>query len=135
MSETRIIKKYPNRRLYDCHESRYITLQDIKVLVQNYQAFKVVHAKTNHDLTRVTLLQIIQEHEEKGDSVLTAKIMEHMIRFSGDPLQEMMSKFLEHSMVYFLEQQAFLRSPVQQTQQGTSKLDTMLKENIQRFKE
>ena len=125
MSDIRIIKKYPNRRLYDTAISSYITLNDVKELVLTYTAFKVVEAKTGDDLTRTTLLQIISEQEDKGNPIFTTEILQHIIRFYGDSMQAMMSRFLEHSMKMFIEQQAGLRSPINSIMGGANPVSIM----------
>ncbi len=112
MSDTRIIKKYPNRRLYDTQISTYITLQDIKELVMSYCDFKVIDAKTKEDLTRCTLMQLIAEEEANGNPILTADILQEFVRFYGDSMQAMMSRFLEHSVKLFMEKRAGLKSPL-----------------------
>ncbi|QGX40627.1 polyhydroxyalkanoate synthesis repressor PhaR [Permianibacter aggregans] len=101
MNDVRIIKKYPNRRLYDTAISSYITLHDIKELVMSYTPFKVVDAKTSDDLTRATLLQIISEEEEKGTPIFSTDILLHCIRMYGDSMQAMAGRFLEQSMKLF----------------------------------
>lgn len=112
MSETRVIKKYPNRRLYDTQISSYITLNDIKELVMSYSDFRVIDAKTSEDLTRCTLMQIIAEEETNGQPLLTAEILKEFVRFYGDSMQAMMSRFLEHSIKHFMERRAGLKSPL-----------------------
>ena len=112
MSEARVIKKYPNRRLYDTQISSYITLNDIKELVMSYSDFKVIDAKTGDDLTRCTLMQIITEEETSGQPLLTAEILKEFVRFYGDSMQAMMSRFLEHSIKHFMERRAGLKSPL-----------------------
>ncbi|MET1254507.1 polyhydroxyalkanoate synthesis repressor PhaR [Aliikangiella maris] len=112
MSEIRIIKKYPNRRLYDTQISSYITLNDVKELVMSYSDFKVIDAKSGEDLTRGTLMQIISEEETAGQPLLTAEILKEFVRFYGDSMQAMMSRFLEHSVKHFMEKRAGLKSPL-----------------------
>ena len=111
-SDLRIIKKYPNRRLYDTRISRYITLQDVKELVISFSEFKVIDAKTKEDLTRCTLMQLIAEEENNGNPILTADILKEFVRFYGDSMQAMMSRFLEHSVKLFMEKRAGLKSPL-----------------------
>ena len=77
----RVIKKYPNRRLYDTHTSSYITLAEIKQLVMDHKAFAVVDAKTSEDLTRSILLQIILEEEAGGSPMFTAPVLANISRF------------------------------------------------------
>lgn len=124
MSDERIIKKYPNRRLYDTAISSYITLNDVKDLVLSYTPFKVVDAKSGDDLTRATLLQIISEQEDKESPIFTSEILQNVIRFYGDSMQAMMSRFLEHSMKLFMEQQAGFKSPLN-TFLGTNPMTMM----------
>ena len=112
MSDTRVIKKYPNRRLYDTQISSYITLNDIKDLVMSYSDFKVIDAKSGEDLTRCTLMQIIAEEETSGQPLLTSEILKEFVRFYGDSMQAMMSRFLEHSIKHFMERRAGLKSPL-----------------------
>ena len=112
MSEIRVIKKYPNRRLYDTQISSYITLNDVKKLVMSYSDFKVIDAKSGEDLTRSTLMQIISEEETQGQPLLTAEILKEFVRFYGDSMQAMMSRFLEHSIKHFMERRAGLKSPL-----------------------
>lgn len=135
MSETRIIKKYPNRRLYDTKVSCYITLQDIKELVMSYTDFKVIDAKSKEDLTRCTLMQLIAEEETNGNPILTAEILKEFIHFYGDSMQAMMSRFLEHSVKLFMEKRAGLKSPLNSmlgTNQ-TSQMQNIAEQNIQSF--
>lgn len=109
MSELRVIKKYPNRRLYDTAISQYVTLDDIRELVMSNQAFQVIDAKTKTDITRSILLQIIVEKEEDGDPILSADFLSSIIRFYGDAMQGFMGNYLEKSLDTFLEQQELIR--------------------------
>ena len=109
MTEPRIIKKYPNRRLYDTAISSYITLEDVKRLVLEYEKFRVVDAKTKDDITRSILLQIISEEEEQGSPIFTTEVLAHIIRFYGDTLQGMMGTYLEKSLQSFVDQQHLVR--------------------------
>lgn len=108
-NEFRIVKKYPNRRLYDTAISSYITLEDVKQLVLEYEKFRVVDAKTNEDITRSILLQIISEEEAQGAPIFTAELLAHIIRFYGDTLQGMMGTYLERSLQCFVDQQHLVR--------------------------
>jgi len=110
--QTRIIKKYPNRRLYDTEVSRYITVADVRDLVMRGVEFKVVDANSNADITRPTLLQIIMEQEAGGEPLFTADILSKMIRFYGDSVQGVFSTYLEKSLELFVEQQAQLQRQV-----------------------
>ena len=106
---SRLIKKYPNRRLYDTRTSSYITLADVKELVLNNELFQVVDAKTSEDLTRSILLQIILEEEAGGAPMFTSDLLSHMIRFYGNAMQGMMGKYLESNIKAFTEMQAKLQ--------------------------
>ncbi len=106
MAQTlRIIKKYPNRRLYDTEISSYITLEEIRQLVLDGETFEVRDAKSGEDLTRAVLLQIISEREEKGQPMLSPQLLSQIIRFYGNSLQGFMGPYLERSLQVFLDQQ------------------------------
>ena len=105
----RVIKKYPNRRLYDTEISSYITIEDVRQLIVEGEDFEVRDAKSGEDLTRQVLLQIIAEHEQDGQPMLSTQLLSQIIRFYGDSLQGFMGNYLERSMQSFLEQQHQLR--------------------------
>lgn len=105
----RVIKKYPNRRLYDTEISSYITIEDVRQLIVDGEDFEVRDAKSGDDLTRQVLLQIIAEQEQDGDPVLSTQLLSQIIRFYGDSLQGYMGDYLEKSMQLFMEQQAQFR--------------------------
>jgi polyhydroxyalkanoate synthesis repressor PhaR len=109
MSAPRVIKKYPNRRLYDTEISSYITIEDVRQLIVEGEEFEVRDAKTGEDLTRQVLLQIIAEHEQDGEPMLSTQLLSQIIRFYGDSLQGFMGSYLERSMQVFLEQQQQFR--------------------------
>jgi polyhydroxyalkanoate synthesis repressor PhaR len=102
----RVIKKYPNRRLYDTDTSSYITLAEIKQLVMDNEPCAVVDAKTGEDLTRSILLQIILEEEANGTPMFTAPVLAHIIRFYGHAMQGLMGGYLEKNMQALMEMQA-----------------------------
>ena len=110
MAAIRIIKKYPNRRLYDTEISSYITIEDVRQLIVDGEDFEVRDAKTGDDLTRTVLLQIISEQEQDGEPVLSTQLLSQIIRFYGDSLQGFMGNYLERSMQLFMEQQQQFRS-------------------------
>jgi polyhydroxyalkanoate synthesis repressor PhaR len=112
VSETRIIKKYPNRRLYDTEISSYITLDDVRQLVLQHVDFSVQDAKSKKDITRSILLQIILEREEDGEPIFSEPVLQEIIRFYGDSLQGMMTSYLEKSLKLFVEQQDKWRGSV-----------------------
>lgn len=107
--DLRLIKKYPNRRLYDTSASSYITLADVKQLVLDQVEFRVVDAKTSEDLTRSILLQIILEEEAGGAPMFTSDLLAHMIRFYGNAMQGMLGKYLENNIKAFTDMQAKLQ--------------------------
>ncbi len=109
MAANRIIKKYPNRRLYDTEISSYITIEDVRQLIVDGEEFEVRDAKSGEDLTRSVLLQIIAEHESEGEPVLSTQLLSQIIRFYGDSLQGFMGNYLERSMQAFLDQQQQFR--------------------------
>lgn len=113
MSKQRLIKKYPNRRLYDTDISSYITLDDVRKLALSQVDFKIVDARSKENITRSILLQIIMEQEEDGEPIFTEEVLAQMIRFYGDSLQGAVSNFFEKSFRMFVEQQDALGSQVQ----------------------
>ena len=106
----RVIKKYPNRRLYDTEISSYITIEDVRQLIVDGEDFEVRDAKSGEDLTRQVLLQIISEQEQDGEPILSTELLSQIIRFYGDSLQGFMGSYLERSMHSFLEQQQQFRT-------------------------
>jgi len=110
--QIRLIKKYPNRRLYDTQTSSYITLADVKELVLDHGCFQVVDAKTGEELTRNILLQIILEEEAGGAPMFTSDLLSQMIRFYGNAMQGMMGKYLESNIKSFTDMQAKLQEQV-----------------------
>ncbi len=112
MSEPRIIKKYPNRRLYDTVQSKYITLSDIRSLVLERIEFVVIDKKSQEDITRSILLQVIAEQEHGADPVMSRDFLAQVIRSYGGTLQGVLSSYLEQSMKLFSSQQRELREKV-----------------------
>ena len=107
--EIRLIKKYPNRRLYDTATSSYITLADVKQLVLDQVVFKVVDAKSEEDLTRAILLQIILEEESAGAPMFSSDMLSQIIRFYGNAMQGMMGSYLDKNIQTFVEIQRRLQ--------------------------
>jgi polyhydroxyalkanoate synthesis repressor PhaR len=99
----RILKKYPNRRLYDTQLSTYITLADVKAMVLTGEHFEVRDAKTGEDLTRSILLQIILEEETGGVPIFSAQMLAQIIRFYGHAMQGMMGSYLEKNLQTFTD--------------------------------
>lgn len=104
----RVLKKYPNRRLYDTRSSSYITLADVKKMVLAGEDFEVRDAKTGDDLTRAILLQIILEEETGGVPMFSAQALSQIIRFYGHAMQGMMGAYLEKNLQTFVDVQARL---------------------------
>jgi polyhydroxyalkanoate synthesis repressor PhaR len=109
VEQSRLIKKYPNRRLYDTRTSTYITLSDVKELVLKHEGFRVIDAKTGDDLTRSILLQIILEEEAGGAPMFTSDLLAQMIRFYGNAMQGMMGQYLENNVSAFAAMQQKLQ--------------------------
>ena len=104
----RVIKKYPNRRLYDTDTSTYITLSEVRQLVMDAEPFSVCDAKTGEDLTRSILLQIILEQEANGSPMFTAPVLSNIIRFYGHTMQGFMGGYLEKNMQTLMDIQTRL---------------------------
>ena len=136
MAQVRIIKKYPNRRLYDTEISSYITLEEVRQLVIDGEEFEVRDAKTGDDLTRSVLLQIISEHEETGQPMFTTQLLSQIIRFYGDSMQGFMGSYLEKSLQIFLDQQHKFRSQLNNIlgQTPWSMLNDMTERNMDLWK-
>lgn len=134
MKSPRIIKKYPNRRLYDTEISRYITLEEVRQLVLDNVDFRVIDKRTHEDITRSILLQVIAEQEQGGDPIFKTELLQHIIRFYGDPLQSSISRYLELSMQLFIEKQQQLRDQVRalvgQAQQPLHALKDLAEQNL-----
>jgi polyhydroxyalkanoate synthesis repressor PhaR len=112
-TQTRLIKKYPNRRLYDTKTSSYITLADVKQMVLKQEEFQVVDAKSNEDLTRQILLQIILEEESGGVPMFSSDLLSQMIRSYGSAMQGFMSSYLEKNLEAFQQMQRALQDQSQ----------------------
>ncbi|PHS73816.1 MAG: polyhydroxyalkanoate synthesis repressor PhaR [Cycloclasticus sp.] len=135
MSEKRIIKKYPNRRLYDTAISKYVTLNDVKQLVIDKEHVQIVDAKTKDDLTRSVLLQVILEQEEEGKPIMSAEMLEQLIRFYGDPFQNNFASYLENSVKLIAEQRAKVRSSIEKVSDPLSLMSKLANRNMEVFKE
>jgi len=110
MRTARVIKKYPNRRLYDTEESRYITLADIKELVLNRTDLVVIDKKSEKDITRSILLQVISDQEQNGDAILSEDFLAQIIRCYGNVVPGFMARHLEQSLGQFIAQSQNLSS-------------------------
>jgi polyhydroxyalkanoate synthesis repressor PhaR len=112
MDQPRIIKKYPNRRLYDTEESRYITLADVRDLVVRKIEFVIMDQKSSEDITRSILLQVITEQEQQGEAVMSQDFLSQVIRSYGKVVPSSAANYLEQSMKLFMTQQQNLRAQV-----------------------
>jgi polyhydroxyalkanoate synthesis repressor PhaR len=110
MSNPRIIKKYTNRRLYDATGSRHVTLDDVRKMIVSGEKVKIVDDKSGEDLTRAVLLQVISEQEQFGTPVLSTELLEGIIRFYGNPVQEMLTRYMEQSVGAIARQQQAMRA-------------------------
>jgi polyhydroxyalkanoate synthesis repressor PhaR len=111
MADLRVIKKYPNRRLYDTKESRYITLNDVRQLVLDGEEFEVVDKKTGENITRSILLQVISEQEQHGESVMSEHFLAQVIRSYSGAMPTVVRGYLEESLGLFLDQQSKTGTP------------------------
>lgn len=136
MASQRIIKKYPNRRLYDTRVSSYITLEEVRQLVLSGETFEVRDAKTNEDLTRAVLLQIIADHEQHGQPIFSTQLLSQIIRFYGDSMQGFVGGYLENSLNIFLEQQHKFRDQLNSLlgQTPWSMLNEITERNVELWK-
>ena len=130
-ASVRLIKKYPNRRLYDTQTSTYITLADVKQLVLKSELFKVVDAKSAEDLTRSILLQIILEEESGGIPMFSSVMLAQVIRFYGHAMQGMMGGYIEKNMQTLMDLQVPLVPNVLGTTVFTQMQEQMQKQTEQ----
>jgi len=105
----RIIKKYPNRRLYDTETSTYITVSDVRDMVLRGVEFEIITANTNENITRSVLLQIIMEQESDGEHMFTSDMLSKFIRFYKDDTRDLFSNYMDKTLSVFLEQQHVLQ--------------------------
>lgn len=136
MGEPRIIKKYPNRRLYDTVESRYITLADVRGLVIGRIDFVVIDKKTQEDITRSILLQVIAELEHAGEPLMSRDFLSQVIRSYGSAMQGMTGCYLEQSLKLFATQQYEVPQAAEDgTPSGpTESVTTLTQRNYQRWR-
>ncbi len=112
MSQPRVIKKYPNRRLYDTVDSRYITLADVRRLVMEAIDFVVIDKKSQQDITRSIMLQVIADQEHHGEPVMSQDFLSQVIRAYGGTMQGLVGSYLEQSLALFMAQQQQLRERI-----------------------
>lgn len=128
MSEERLIKKYANRRLYDATQSRHITIDDIRDMVIAGTRVKVIEDKSNEDITRLVLLQVIADQEQFGRPILSTSLLESMIRFYGNSMQSYFSSYLEKSVETFIRQQEVMQ---QQMTGAPNPLAELTRQNLE----
>ena len=136
MSEPRVIKKYPNRRLYDTVESRYITLADIRRLVIDKVEFVVIDKKTQEDITRSILLQVISEQEHQGEPLMSQDFLAQVIRSYGSAMQGFVGAYLEQSLKLLATQQQQVRDHMRGVM-GSETFDsiaTLTQKNLERWR-
>jgi polyhydroxyalkanoate synthesis repressor PhaR len=134
--DTVIIKKYANRRLYNTATSAYVTLEDLAAMVREGTDFVVYDAKTNDDLTRQILTQIIFEEESRGEALLPVQFLRQLIGFYGGQMQGVLPSYLEMSLDSFSRQQEELRSQFSRTfgaTPGAGLMDEAVKRNMALF--
>ena len=132
----RIIRKYPNRRLYDTVESHYVTLADIRRLVVERVDFVVLDRKSQQDITRSILLQVIAEQEGGGESLMSRDFLSQVIRTYGSGVQDFVGRYLDESIQLFAREQRELRDRLKSVV-GVDPLETVTavaQKNYQRWK-
>jgi len=134
MSELRTIKKYPNRRLYDTVESRYITLTDIRKLVIDRIDFVVIDKKSQEDITRAILLQVIADQEHGPEPLLGRDFLSQIIRSYGGAMQGMIGSYLEQTLKLFVSQQRDARLAAKGTDASGEALNGLAQKNFQRWR-
>ncbi len=136
--ETVVIKKYANRRLYNTASSAYVTLEDLARMVRDGVDFVVYDAKTNEDLTRQILTQIIFEEESRGGALLPVQFLRQLIGFYGGHMQGVLPSYLEMSLDAFTRQQEQLRGQFSKAfgaAPGAGLVEEMAKRNMAMFSE
>jgi polyhydroxyalkanoate synthesis repressor PhaR len=131
-----VIKKYANRRLYNTASSSYVTLEHLSEMVKKHIDFVVYDAKTNEDITRSVLTQIIFDEENRGQNLLPIQFLRQLIRFYGDSMQALVPSFLELSLDSFTQQQERMRSQLSDSLGGAPGLkyfDEQVRQNMQLF--
>ncbi len=132
MIEPRVIKKYPNRRLYDTVESRYITLADIRRLVMDRVDFVVIDKKSQEDITRSILLQVIAEQEHTGEPLLSQDFLAQVIRSYGSAMQSFVGSYLEQSLKLLSTQQQQLRGSM--GSDASDSIANLTQKNLERWR-
>lgn len=134
MAQERVIKKYANRRLYDARGSRHVTLDDIRKIIAGGERVKVVDDKSGADLTRAVLLQVIAEQEQFGTPVLSTDLLESIIRFYGNPVQQMLTSYMEQSVSGLLKQQQVMQAEIAKTfESPMAPIAELTQQNMERW--
>jgi len=133
----RTIKKYANRRLYDTTASKHVTLDGIRELVAAGEDLEVVEDASGEDITRNVLMQIIADQEQGGQPILSTEMLMHIIRFYGNPMQGMMTQFLEQSTETFVKQQQVWQDQFRSTMTNTplAAMESMTNRNLEAWNE
>jgi polyhydroxyalkanoate synthesis repressor PhaR len=136
MNESRVIKKYPNRRLYDTVESRYITLADIRRLVMDKIDFVVIDKKSQEDITRSILLQVIAEQEHTGEPLMSQDFLSQVIRSYGGAMQGFVGSYLEQSLKLLASQQNQMREQMRGSmgEDAFDAITTLTQRNLERWR-
>jgi polyhydroxyalkanoate synthesis repressor PhaR len=135
-SDLRVVKKYPNRRLYDTVESRYITLADIRRLVMDKVDFVVIDKKSQEDITRSILLQVIADQEHAGEPLMSQDFLSQIIRSYGGAMQSVVGSYLEQSLKLLSSQQQQMREHMRGVM-GNDAYDsiaTLTQQNLERWR-
>lgn len=135
-SDTRVVKKYPNRRLYDTVESRYITLADIRRLVMDKVDFVVIDKKSQDDITRAILLQVISEQEHAGEPLMSQDFLSQVIRSYGGAMQCLVGSYLEQSLKLLSGQQQQMRDHLRGVMGNDAyeSIATLTQQNLERWR-
>ena len=128
-----VIKKYANRRLYNTASSSYVTLEHLSEMVKRGVDFVVYDAKTNDDITRTVLTQIIFEEESQGQSLLPIEFLRQLIGFYGNSMQAFLPSYLELSLSSFTQQQERMRTQFSSLGQSTGAYEEQIRQNLQLF--
>jgi polyhydroxyalkanoate synthesis repressor PhaR len=133
----RIIKKYPNRRLYDTTESKYVTLHDVRRLVLDGVSFCVIDKKSGEDITRNILLQIIIEQEEEGEPLFSTDVLEQLIGFYGNSVQGVAGDFIGRSLQIFRDQQQRFQAQMREVMQNPMSMtfSELTRQNLEVWKQ
>ena len=133
LGERVVIKKYANRRLYNTASSSYVTLEHLAEMVKQGVDFVVYDAKTNDDITRTVLTQIIFEEESQGQSLLPIEFLRQLIGFYGNSMQAFLPSYLELSLSSFTQQQERMRTQFSGIGQSGGHFEEQIRQNLQLF--